>query len=89
MFDELPWEAENLVQAHAFLRSIADLDRTDNALRFRIIIDGTLFIQVYANSRKVKFNFALISMGQRIFGRDSEAGVWRTHPFESPGNHLA
>lgn len=88
MLDDLLRQAEELVQAHAFLRSIADLDRTDNALRFRLIIDETLFIQVYANSRKTKFNFALISMGQRIFGRDSEAGVWHTHPFGSPESHL-
>ena len=89
MLDELLRQAETLVQTHAFLRAIADLDRTDHALRFRLIIDETLFIQVYANSRKIKFNFAVISMGQRIFGRDSEAGVWHTHPFESPQNHLA
>ncbi|MGA7874104.1 MAG: hypothetical protein WCA08_00445 [Desulfoferrobacter sp.] len=88
MLDDLLREAEALVRAHAFLRAVADLDRTDNALRFRLIIDETLFIQVYANSRKVKFNFALVSMGQRIFGKDSEAGIWHTHPFGSPENHL-
>jgi hypothetical protein len=53
MLDELLRQAETLVQAHAFLRAIADLDRTDNALRFRLIIDETLFIQVYANSKKM------------------------------------
>lgn len=82
-------EVEALVQAHAFLRSFIDLDRTDHALRFRLIIDETLFIQVYANSAKAKYNLALISMGRRVFGRDSEAGVWHTHPFDSLESHLA
>jgi len=87
MLDELLREAETLLHHHAFLRSISDLDRTDNAIRFRLTIDETLFVQVYANSRKFKYNFALISMGQRIFGRDSEAGAWHTHPFKTPEDH--
>lgn len=66
---------------------MADLARTDNALRFRLIIDETMFIQVYANSRKDKLNFALISLRQRIFGRDSEGGTWHKHPFSSPDSH--
>ncbi|WP_244085357.1 hypothetical protein [Desulforhabdus sp. TSK] len=69
MLDDLLQEAQSILHVHAFIRSIVDLDRTDNALRFRMIIDDTMFIQVYANSTKQKCNFALISLGQRIFGR--------------------
>ena len=68
MLDDLIQEAQAIAKSHAFIRAIADLDRTDNALRLRLVIDETMFIQVYANSKKGKLNFALISLGQRIFG---------------------
>jgi len=87
MLDALMQEIQTIVGAYAFIRAIADLDRTDNALRLRLVIDETMFIQVYANSKKVKLNFALISLGQRIFGRDSEGGAWHKHPFASPESH--
>jgi len=87
MLDDVLQEVLTITQAFGFIRAVADLDRTDNALRLRLIIDETMFVQVYANSKKKKLNFALISMGQRIFGRDSEAGRWHTHPFESPERH--
>jgi hypothetical protein len=87
MLDELLREVQAIAQSCAFIKAISDLDRTDNALRLRLIIDETLFIQVYANSKKNKYNFALISLGQRILGRDSEGGSWHKHPFESPESH--
>lgn len=87
MLDDLMREAQTIADSYVFIRAMADLDRTDNALRFRLIIDETMFIQVYANSRKDKLNFALISLGQRIFGRDSEGGTWHKHPFTSPESH--
>jgi len=87
MLDDLIMEAQNIAKSYSFIRTLADLDRTDNAVRLRLIIDETMFIQVYANSRKNKLNFALLSLGQRIFGRDSESGGWHKHPFESPGSH--
>ncbi|MHC1744030.1 MAG: hypothetical protein AB9873_13495 [Syntrophobacteraceae bacterium] len=87
MLDALMYEVQAILGAYGFIRAVADLDRTDNALRFRLIIDETMFIQVYANSRKCKLNFALVGSGQRIFGRDSEGGNWHTHPFASPESH--
>jgi hypothetical protein len=87
MLDDLMQEAQTIAESYGFIRAIADLDRTDNALRFRLVIDETMFIQVYANSKKDKLNFALISLGQRIFGRDSEGGSWHKHPFASPESH--
>ena len=80
-------EVQTIAKSFAFIRAVTDLDRTDNALRLRLIIDETMFIQVYANSKKSKLNFALISSGQRFFGRDSEGGTWHMHPFESPESH--
>jgi len=87
MLDELLHEAQTIAESYAFIRTMADLDRTDNALRLRLIIDETMFIQVYANSKKRKLNFALVSLGQRIFGKDSEGGTWHKHPFEAPERH--
>jgi hypothetical protein len=87
MLDALLEEVHHIAERHAFIRAIADLDRTDNALRLRLIIDETMFIQVYANSNKNKLNFALVSLEQRVFGRDSEGGTWHKHPFESPEGH--
>ena len=87
MLDDLLYEAQLLVKTCAFIRDLVDLDRTDNALRFRLVINDTIFIQVYANTKKEKANFALISLGQRIYGRDSEGGIWHKHPFGSPEDH--
>ncbi len=87
ILDDILAEARTIAGTYAFVRGIADLDRTDNALRFRLIIDETMFVQVYANSKKNKLNLALVSLGQRIYGRDCEAGAWHKHPFESPGSH--
>jgi hypothetical protein len=87
MLDNLWREALTIVQNFSFIRSIEDFDRTDNALRFRLIIFDTLFIQVYANSQKNKLYFALISSGQRIYGRDNESGLWHKHPFNFTGKH--
>ncbi len=87
MLDELMREIRAIAESYALIRAIADLDRTDNALRLRLIIDETMFIQVYTNSKKNKSNFALISLGQRIFGRDNEGGTWHKHPFASPESH--
>ena len=58
MLDDLMREVQTIAESYAFIRAIADLDRTDNALRLRLIIDETMFIQVYANSKKNKLNFA-------------------------------
>ncbi len=48
MLDDLIREAQAVVESFGFIRAVADLDRTDNALRFRLIIDETMFIPVYA-----------------------------------------
>lgn len=50
MLDGLIQEAQTIALSYAFIRAMADLARTDSALRFRLIIDETMFIQVYANS---------------------------------------
>ncbi|MFZ0928210.1 MAG: helix-turn-helix domain-containing protein [Syntrophobacteraceae bacterium] len=52
MLDDLMQEVQTIADSYAFIRAIADLDRTDNALRLRLVIDETMFIQVYANSKK-------------------------------------
>ncbi len=87
MLDDQMREVQTIAESYAFIRAFADLDRTDNAIRRRLIIDETMFIQVYANSKKNRLNFALISLGQRIVGRDSEEGTWHEHPFASPESH--
>ncbi len=56
-------------------------------MKFRLVIDANLFIQVYFNSQSGRINFVVISAGQRIFGRDSEGVGWHKHPFENPTDH--
>jgi len=80
MLDDLMQEAHAVAESYALIRAVADVDQTDNALRFRLIIDDRMFIQVYANSKKNKLKFALVSSGQRVFGRDSEGGTSHNHP---------
>ncbi|MHC1725046.1 MAG: hypothetical protein AB9866_03310 [Syntrophobacteraceae bacterium] len=46
MLDDLIMEAQNIAKSYSFISTLADLDRTDHAVRLRLIIDETMFIQV-------------------------------------------
>lgn len=85
--EELVQEARRIIQRSTWMTQMLELDRTDHAVKLRLIIDTNLFIQVYFNSLNGTTNFVLVNAGQRIFGRDCMGGGWHKHPFENPAQH--
>ena len=79
-------------QAFAIAREfgfiVFEIDRTAHTINLRIIVDQDIFIQIYANARKVKLNLALTLYGDRIYGHDKEGGTYHLHPFDTPAEHL-
>ena len=67
---------------------LSSLDATDVTLLARLELLPEIFIQVYRNSRKDKLNLALILGESRIYGFDSEGGVFHSHPIEAPETHI-
>lgn len=63
-------------------------DFTDVTLLARIGISSDIFIQIDANLKKQKVNFALVVANDRIYGIDKEGGYYHEHPFENPALHI-
>ncbi len=85
--ENIPEEGRNIAASVSCIDYMVELGRTDHSVKFRLMIDMNLFIQVYTNSQSGRTNFVAISGGQRIFGRDSEGAGWHKHPFENPVEH--
>ena len=54
----------------------SEIERTDEAIRLRLIISTTLFIQVFLSEATGRFSLALIQGRERLYGRDREGGMW-------------
>ena len=74
--------------AHKYNLNVIELDRTDNIINLRLVIDNDLFIQIYANKQKQKLNLTLVLNKRRLFGYDSEGGKYHFHPFEDTDKHV-
>ena len=57
------------------------LVKTDNAVKARIEISGTVYIQFYFNQASNTSNFVLVGWDKRLYGRDCIGGNWHRHPF--------
>ncbi|MCD6401345.1 MAG: hypothetical protein J7L73_05385 [Anaerolineales bacterium] len=62
-------------------------DRTDNIVSLQLLIDNDLFIQIYGNKLKNKLNLALVFKNRRLYGFDSEGGIYHCHPLDDPDTH--
>lgn len=67
---------------------LVEVDRTDNIVSLKLLIDNELFIQIYGNAEKEKLNLALIFKKRRLYGYDSEGGKYHCHPFNDPEEHI-
>ncbi len=67
---------------------ILSLDYTDITAMCRIGYSSDIFIQAYLNSKKGKFNLALIVQKSRIYGVDKEGGFYHKHPVYNPESHF-
>lgn len=64
------------------------IDRTEQTMHIKLEIDKQLFVYIYANEIKQKVNIAFILEGRRLYGYDSEGGIYHCHPFDNPDNHM-
>ncbi len=79
-------ETDNVAEKYN-LRLI-EIDRTDNIISLKLLIDNELFIQIYNNTEKGKLNLALVLKNRRLYGYDSEGGKYHCHPFDNPDSHV-
>lgn len=67
---------------------LIEMDRTENIISLKLLIDNELFVQIYGNSDKDKLNLALVLKKRRLYGYDSEGGKYHYHPFNDPEEHI-
>ncbi|MFH1563612.1 MAG: hypothetical protein ABIF11_09420 [Nitrospirota bacterium] len=65
-----------------------EIDRTENIISLKLLIDNEIFIQIYGNIEKNKLNLALVFKKRRLYGCDSEGGKYHCHPFDNPERHI-
>ena len=65
-----------------------EIDRTDNIISLKLLIDNEVFVQIYVNVQKHKLNLALVFKSRRLYGYDSEGGKYHCHPFDAPDEHI-
>ena len=75
--------AQSAIVSAYTIRTV-DLD----ILRLRIHLIDESFIEVFYNHASVKFAFALIVNGQRIYGKDNAKIGWHVHPINNPQDHI-
>lgn len=67
---------------------LVEIDRTDNIISLKLLIDSELFIPIYGNAKKDKLSLALVFRKRRLYGYDSEGGRYHYHPFDNPDGHI-
>jgi hypothetical protein len=67
---------------------LIEIDKTDNIISLKLLIDNELFIQIYGNAEKNKLNLAVVLNKRRLCGYDSEGGKYHCHPFDNPDGHV-
>lgn len=82
-------EIENAARQYAFVRQVVKVDETYYSVKYRLYIEPDLFVQLYFNERSGTVGLVLIHRGQRIYGRDSQAGCWHRHSVDDPAMHDA
>ena len=63
------------------------LARTRNAIKMRLEISPTIFVQFYHHQKSNTSNYVLVGWDRRLYGRDSIGGKWHRHPFHNPPEH--
>lgn len=85
--DEVERHVQRTALQWAFILDVETVDKADHTVKMRLHVDRDCFVQVYANTQKQITSFVLVFNRSRIFGRDSEAGLWHQHPPEAPDQH--
>lgn len=80
-------EIEKTSLKFPFIKGVVKIDETEFTVKYRLIIEKELFVQVYVNVENNTVGFVLVNNGQRIYGRDAMEGRWHRHTFENPLHH--
>lgn len=67
---------------------LVEIDKTDNVISLKLVVDNELFIQIYGNVERDKLNLTLVFKQRRLYGYDSEGGKYHCHPSDSPDRHI-
>ena len=81
---ELTTLMEELFPAAQIQTVYSRIDR----ITLRLVLDVSLFVDVYFNADNARFDFSLIKEGDRVFGYDNLKS-WHYHPFEDPNQHIS
>ncbi|MBI5208286.1 MAG: hypothetical protein HY934_10945 [Candidatus Firestonebacteria bacterium] len=65
-----------------------EMDRTENIISIKLLIDNEFFVQIYGNSKKDKINLTLVFKNRRLYGYDSSGDKYHCHPFDNPDDHI-
>jgi hypothetical protein len=87
MIKKVVSEIEEAALSFPFVKRLVKTDETVHTVKYRLLIDEELFVQVYVNVENNTVGFVLVSSGQRIYGRDAIEGKWHRHTFEDPLGH--
>lgn len=71
---------------HDFIQGIEIQILDEPVVKIKAVVSDDVFINIFYNAETVKYSFALIKNGRRIFGADN-ARRWHIHPFDNPDNH--
>ena len=85
--DDVKREIFETAHQFSFLQTIYLIDETDFAVKFRLEINASTFIQIYHNISTDTISYVLVHSFQRFYGRDCCSGKWHRHPFENPASH--
>ncbi len=67
---------------------LVEIDRTDNVISLKLVVDNELFMQIYGNADKGKLNLVLVFKQRRLYGYDSEGDKYHCHPFDNSEGHI-
>ena len=87
MIEKVISEIEETSLVFPFVKRLVRVDETANTVKYRLVIEEDLFVQVYVNVENETVGYVLINKGQRIYGRDAIEGRWHRHTFEDPLGH--
>lgn len=85
--DAVERDVQRAAAQWAFIQRVATIDKTDFTIKQRLHVDVECFVQVYVNTSKQLTSYTLVLNRSRIFGRDSEGGLWHRHPAGAPDQH--
>lgn len=85
--DDFEGEVRHSAVEWAFAQLVETVDKTDQTIKLRLLVDADCFVQIYANVQKGVFSYTVVLNRARIYDRDCEGGFWQRHPYGSPESH--